>query len=72
MESIYAAQFDDMLADAWIQLYLLGADDVYLLYLFAPEEVVVDISGELQEVFGSKLLRDVAGRNAQIYVEGAG
>ena len=61
-----------MLSDARVQLYLLGADNVYLLYLLAPEEVVVNVSGQLQEVFGGVLLRDVSRGHAQLDVEAGG
>ena len=45
-----AAQLYDVLPHAGLELHLVGADHVYLLYLLAPEEVVVDKLGKLQQV----------------------
>ena len=40
-----------------------------LLYLFAPEEVVVDEPGQFQEMLRSKLLRHVASSDTQVHIE---
>lgn len=37
LKAIDTTQFDDMLPDTRIQLYLLWVDHMYLLYLLAPE-----------------------------------